>query len=261
MKNIILLSLQIMSLNIRTIITKKIFLDLGDVIIYTFGSDQADKNSADSFFGIIGNKVKKELNLKVRNDYVNFLISIYGKDTVSGLPLIYRPWHSGLMTGYDFAYDVNRKIEKANISKAKKKFYQEVTKFLEPEKLIDLLHISKEAIKTIQELQNKNYEIYILSNWDKESFSLLLTKFADFFTTIKPENIVVSGFIGLIKPDVEFFDYVKNKYKLTTQDLENSWFIDDRPENIAGAKKSGFNVILHQSWPDTKKALEEANLL
>ena len=107
----------------------------------------------------------------------------------------------------------------------------------------------------------KNYEIYILSNWDKESFPLLLERFADFFATIKPENIVVSGFIGLIKPDVEFFDYVKNKYKLTTQDLENSWFIDDRPENIAGAKKSGFNVILHTSWPETKKALVQANLL
>ena len=250
-----------MFLNIRPIITKKIFLDLGDVIIYTFGSDQEDKSSVNPFFGIIGNKVKKELNLKLRNEYINFLISIYGQDPASGLPLIYRPWQSGEITGYDFACDVKRKIETANISGTKKVFYQEVTKFLEPEKLMDSLQISKEAIKTIQELQNKNYEIYILSNWDKESFQLLLKKFADFFATIKPENIVVSGFIGLIKPDVEFFDYVKSKFKLTTQDLENSWFIDDRPENIASAKKSGFNVILHQSWPDTKKALEEANLL
>ena len=250
-----------MSLNIRPIITKKIFLDLGDVIIYTSGSDQADKNSVNPFFGVIGNKVKKELNLKLRDDYVSFLISIYGKDPASGLPLIYRPWHSGLMTGYDFAYNVNSKIEKANISKAKKKIYQEVTKFLEPEKLIDSLQISKEATKTIQELQNKNYEIYILSNWDKESFPLLLERFADFFATIKPENIVVSGFIGLIKPDVEFFDYVKSKYKLTTQDLTNSWFIDDRPENIASAKKSGFNAILHKSWHDTKKTLKQADLL
>ena len=146
-----------MSLNTRSIITKKIFLDLGDVIIYTSGSDQADKNSVNPFFGIIGNKVKKELNLKLRDEYINFLISIYGKDPVSGLPLIYRPWQSGLITGYDFAKDANRKIETANISGTKKVFYQEVTKFLEPEKLIDSLQISKEATKSIQDLQNKNY--------------------------------------------------------------------------------------------------------
>ena len=250
-----------MFLNIRPIITKKIFLDLGDVIIYTFGSDQEDKKSVNPFFGIIGNKIKKELNLKLRNEYINFLISIYGQDPASGLPLIYRPWQSGMITGYDFACDVNSKIEKANISKAQKEFYKKVTGFFEPKKLIHSRRISKKALNTIQELQSKNHEIYILSNWDKESFPLLLEKFTDFFATIKPENIVVSGFIGLIKPDVEFFDYVKTTYKLTTQDLTNSWFIDDRPENIDSAKKSGFNVILHKSWHDTKKALKQANLL
>ena len=256
-KNIILLSLQIILLNVKCISAKKIFLDLGDVVIHTsYTSSLGDYLPTVFKYTLNGNSP-----FKGKNDYENFLISLYGRDPASGLPLIYRPWTSGMITGYDFACDVNSKIEKANISRAQKEFYKKVTSFFEPKKLIHSRRISKKALNTIQELQSKNHEIYILSNWDKESFPLLLEKFADFFATIKPENIVVSGFIGLIKPDVEFFDYVKTTYKLTTQDLTNSWFIDDRPENIDSAKKSGFNVILHKSWHDTKKALKQANLL
>ena len=53
------------------------------------------------------------------------------------------------------------------------------------------------------------------------------------------EGIVLSAPIGLIKPDVEIFEYILNKYDLKREDC---LFVDDTLINIEGAQKAGIQT-------------------
>ena len=79
-------------------------------------------------------------------------------------------------------------------------------------------------------LKNKGYGIYILSN-ASDKFYIYFPRFLplDYFT-----GIVVSSDIHMLKPNADIYNYILNKYKLKA---EESLFIDDREDNVEGAKK------------------------
>ena len=52
----------------------------------------------------------------------------------------------------------------------------------------------------------------------------------------KFDGVVLSGKIGLTKPNKEIFEYLLNTYKLNANEC---LFIDDSPLNINGAKNAG----------------------
>jgi HAD superfamily hydrolase (TIGR01509 family) len=235
----------------------KIFIDLGDVIIKT--------SKSKSFMSMFSDTIKfvfsgfSPLNLK--EDFESFLSDVYGKDPASGLPLVYRWWHEGKICNDDLVIDFQAKIEKSNLPQAKKQLYKKIAEFYGKEKLIELTKISHKAVKTIKQLQENGHEIFIVSNWDKDSFQDLYKKFKDFFMTINPNNLIISGHIGLIKPDTAIFDYIKNKFKILPAQMHECWFIDDRTENIESAAKEGFNTIKHESWHKTKNSLKQNKLV
>lgn len=240
-----------------TLFPAKVFIDLGDVIIKT--------SKSKSFMSMFSDTVKfifsgfSPLNLK--EDFESFLSDVYGKDPVSGLPLVYRWWLEGKISNDNLVIDFQAKIEKSNLPQAKKQLYKKIAEFYGKEKLIELTKISKEAVKTIKQLQDNGHEIFIVSNWDKDSFQDLYKKFKDFFITLNSNNIIISGQIGLIKPDKEIFDHIKTKFKLTSSQMNECWFIDDRQENISSAAKEGFNTIKHESWHKTKNSLKQNKLV
>ena len=83
-------------------------------------------------------------------------------------------------------------------------------------------------------LKNKGYGIYILSN-ASDKFYIYFPRFLplDYFT-----GVVVSSDIHMLKPNEDIYNYILNKYKLKA---EESLFIDDREENVEGAKKVNIN--------------------
>lgn len=235
----------------------KIFIDLGDVVIKTSKSKSLMSMFSDTMRFIFSGF--SPFNL--REEFENFLIDNYGKDPVSGLPLVYRWWHEGKLANEDLVNDFIIKIEKSNLPSAKKQLYKKIAELYGKEKLIELTKISQKAVKTIKQLQENGHDIFIVSNWDKDSFMDLYNKFKDFFGSINPNNLIISGQIGFIKPDKEIFDYIKNKFKLTETELSECWFIDDRSENIKSAAKEGFNTIKHDSWHKTKNILKQNKLI
>lgn len=99
--------------------------------------------------------------------------------------------------------------------------------------------------------KEKGYAIYVLSNAG-EDFYRYFPEFAplDFF-----DGVVVSSDIHIIKPDVEIFHYLLEKYQLNASEC---LFIDDREENVEGAKSAGMEAILfHNDFEEIEHWLME----
>jgi FMN phosphatase YigB (HAD superfamily) len=120
---------------------------------------------------------------------------------------------------------------------------QEVEKLLQRvfdyQALAVCMYPIKNAVEIVEQCyKSESVELYILSNWDRESFQVLGElpqgkKALDYF---KPENIVISGTAGILKPHHEIFEYFINKYAL---DPRACILIDNQQENLAVAEKYG----------------------
>ena len=96
------------------------------------------------------------------------------------------------------------------------------------------------TIPMIQDLKDKGYKVYYLSNWSAWTHDLLQEagKF-DFLKLM--DGGVFSYDVGYMKPDEEIYKILINKYKINP---EEAVFFDDREENIEAANKMGINGIL-----------------
>lgn len=100
-------------------------------------------------------------------------------------------------------------------------------------------------------LKKEGYQIFILSNYGKNSFEIN-AKTYDFLKYA--DGMVISYQISELKPDRAIYEYLLKKYKLVA---EESVFIDDRQINIDGALRIGMKGILFDDYEHAKKRLDE----
>ena len=149
-------------------------------------------------------------------------------------------------------------VDQSNFPKVKKDFVKAGSKNFLAENMANINVLSRDAVRFIYELKNSVDEngnpirLMILSNWSADAFELLYKKNKEFFDIFDPEDIVVSGECGMMKPDPEIYRYIIETHDLTPA---NCYFIDDEPGNVVAAINSGLKGILHKSWPTTKKRL------
>ena len=95
------------------------------------------------------------------------------------------------------------------------------------------------TIPMIQDLKDKGYKVYYLSNWSAWTHDLLQEagKF-DFLKLM--DGGVFSYDVGYMKPNEEIYKILLNKYKINP---EEAIFFDDREENIEAANKLGIHGI------------------
>lgn len=93
----------------------------------------------------------------------------------------------------------------------------------------------KKMLKKIKEI-NENVKIIIATNhlsfvkdFIKESFNI------DYL-----DDIIISAEIHKIKPNLDFYQYILNKYSIESKEL---LFLDDNINNINGAQILGINTI------------------
>ncbi len=93
----------------------------------------------------------------------------------------------------------------------------------------------KRIFKKIKEI-NENVKIIIATNhlsfvkdFIKESFNI------DYL-----DDIIISAEIHKIKPNLDFYQYILNKYSIESKEL---LFLDDNINNINGAQALGINTI------------------
>lgn len=101
------------------------------------------------------------------------------------------------------------------------------------------------------ELKEKGYRIYLLSNYSEELFEKH-TREAEFLNYI--DGKVVSGEIGIAKPDVKIYEYLFKEYELNPQECK---FFDDRKENIEAGCRCGMEGEIITSREQLLELLEE----
>ena len=105
---------------------------------------------------------------------------------------------------------------------------------------IDCVDIFDYTIPMIQDLKDKGYKVYFLSNWSAWTHDLLIRegKF-DFLSMM--DGGVFSFSVGYMKPHEEIYKILLNRYKI---DPEKAIFFDDKEENIKAAKKLGIKGVV-----------------
>jgi len=93
----------------------------------------------------------------------------------------------------------------------------------------------KEMMLLAKKLKNKGYKVGILSNTEHPTAPFLQHRFKLHFHTV-----ILSSEVGLAKPQKEIYEHTL--IKLQTLPHETV-FIDDKIENIEGAKKAGMHAI------------------
>ena len=98
---------------------------------------------------------------------------------------------------------------------------------------MDPIEGAREFCETLKE---KGYKVYVLSN-ASDLFYVYFPKFLplDFF-----DGVFVSADYRMLKPDVEIFYAFLEKYGLKADEC---LFVDDLPENVAGAATAGMNTF------------------
>lgn len=101
-------------------------------------------------------------------------------------------------------------------------------------------------------MKDRGYNVYLLSNYPKSYFEL---HYNEMFTFKKyTDGKVVSAYEKLIKPDKRIYELILRRFNLKA---EESIFIDDRIENVEGAKAACITAIQFNGYDETRKKLEE----
>lgn len=96
------------------------------------------------------------------------------------------------------------------------------------------------AVEFCESVKRKGHRIYVLSN--------ACSKFYEYFPKYFPlesfDGVVVSSDVYMIKPDIRIYQFLTEKYGLQPQEC---LFIDDREENVNGAKAAGMEAVVFKN--------------
>lgn len=106
----------------------------------------------------------------------------------------------------------------------------------------------------IEGLKNKGLKVYLLSNYPRDIFTLHAEN-GSFPFLDKIDGKVVSGFVRMVKPNADIYEYLLSEYGLNAQECV---FLDDREENISAARALGMKGIVVKSY---EQASSELNAL
>jgi 2-haloacid dehalogenase len=112
-----------------------------------------------------------------------------------------------------------------------------------------------ENTRMLEELKEKGYPLYALTNWSAEKFPIALKRY-NFLSMF--DDIVVSGEIGMKKPDQNIFEYFLKKHAI---DPDRIVFIDDTAANINTAAQLGMHAIHYQNVSLLRSALVSLGVL
>ncbi len=169
--------------------------------------------------------------------------------TFPGNPDLIRYIHAnGFFSNYWSAYDkgiLTREQVIEKIAPLTGCSVEDCNEFIEFVK-VSLVNIP-ETEKLIQELSQRDYKLFCLSNMSE-----------DFYEYLKPRKVfsyfegkIISAIEKMVKPDREIYELLLNRYHLKA---EESLFIDDLPANIQAAQKMGIHTV---HFTDKEKAYQE----
>ena len=103
----------------------------------------------------------------------------------------------------------------------------------------------------VEELKNRGYRLYGLTNWSAETFPLVKDNYPVFRLL---DGIVVSGEEKIAKPDPGIFRILLQRYGLKP---EECLFIDDNPGNVSTGESLGIRGLIFTSAAALRSRLAE----
>jgi 2-haloacid dehalogenase len=128
-----------------------------------------------------------------------------------------------------------------------------VAEYPERRELIEAFH--RRWPEMLAELRDASARLLALSNWSAEMFPIALEQF-DFLAWF--EGIVISGEVGVNKPDRRIFEHLAERFGI---EPEAAVFVDDSVANIAAATDLGYRAIQFTDATALRQALVRLGLL
>jgi FMN phosphatase YigB (HAD superfamily) len=107
-----------------------------------------------------------------------------------------------------------------------------------PKKFIATRTFIDDGIKLVRWCKSQGFKVYVLSNWDPESFLLMKKENPAIFNIF--DGIIISGDHHHLKPDPTLYTILLNTFNI---DPYTCIMIDDRIENIKTARTLGIHGI------------------
>lgn len=106
-------------------------------------------------------------------------------------------------------------------------------------------------VSVVKRLKAAGYGVYGLTNWSAETFPMVRDTYPVFQEF---DGIVVSGEEHLLKPDAAIYKCLLERYALQA---EESLFVDDNADNVAGARNVGMKAIQFTSAEELERELKD----
>jgi 2-haloacid dehalogenase len=111
------------------------------------------------------------------------------------------------------------------------------------------------SVAILGELRARGVKLFGLTNWSAETYPMALRRF-DFLRWFG--GVLVSGEVGVIKPDPRIYRLLFERFAIRPQDAV---YIDDNPRNAAAATALGMHGIHFTDPPSLRSALVALGLL
>lgn len=221
---------------------KSVIFDLGEVLFTT--SSHAKRSlivpvmfkNPTLFYRLINYDVKYDLFQLLHKVPATSTSPMYNGG--KAMPLIMADWMTGT-PNKTILDKVNKHIELCDRPNAIKNLFKAIAQLMfEPQTLVDSQTPIEEMVQLAQQLKKAGYKLYVLSNWETESFKILQKQNPNIFNLF--DGVLISGPEKMGKPTLEFYARLIEKFKLNSKECI---FIDDEPFNTQAAQKLGINSI------------------
>jgi 2-haloacid dehalogenase len=112
-----------------------------------------------------------------------------------------------------------------------------------------------DTVAILAELKAAAVPVYALSNWSAETFPVALERFP-FLGWF--DGIVVSGQVGVAKPDPGIFRHLIERFAL---DPSTTLFVDDSETNVRAAAAAGITAVRFEDAASLRRVLRAGGLL
>lgn len=111
------------------------------------------------------------------------------------------------------------------------------------------------TVAILEELDRQGVPLYAITNFNGPKFRETQKRF-DFLNRFR--DVVVSGEVRMLKPDLEIFHHFLDRNSLRATEC---LFIDDNRDNVAGAQSIGIGAIHFESPQQLRTELVQRGLL
>lgn len=158
---------------------------------------------------------------------------------------VYNPWWNEFDKG---TMSIEEIVEK--FSEKAPEYREDIAKIYEHAG--EFVELYDYTIPWIRELKEKDYRVYVLSNWSEPVYEANKHTHLRFLS--ETDGGILSFREKMIKPDREIYELLCSRYDI---DPKKAVFLDDNAANVQGARDFGLHAIRFKTYEQAKEELNK----